>query len=649
MKKTKILMLLTLVTICTFPTNIQLSATSDKWTPEGNYIGNALTPTEEYKTTSSAINIKNLISEEDIVIPYNVNDDIRMPTLQNLANDHGFGSISKYKMTKRSDGKFDVIVNTPQRWSDSRPTYYDMTSVRNNDTGETGYPNTLRNQVFEYGYSYDYTFFADYGFSSPSGPFNVGKGSWRHRFRLVPPPPDNVVPTYTHSISPTGSTSGTVTITLNASDAHSGLKSIRLPNGTMVNNIAAANKTVTHTVSENGTYLFTLTDNYNNANTARITVSNILKPPPTPPTVRANITTPTNGNVTLTATYPSDAVTRQYKLSTTSTWSNYTAPITVTQNSTYNFRGLNVQGVASAVTNHTVSNIDKTPPVITTSSPPTAWTNQNITVTATTNEGSLNKSSHTFTSNGSYEFVATDPAGNVFRKSVTVSNIDKTPPSNPIINLTGTPFINGEFNLTNLADNSGGSGLKNVTYNITNTQGTIIKDWTSYGIGSTIPITSKERDIVIQAKAFDNAGNISQTTSRIANEVKIDISIPINPLAITIPKDKNNSGVDLPIVNNGTPVELSLAVEGEDSKYLLTDNLDDTYWKSLTKDETSTQGQIKLDLTEGKIITLSELSSSLGTMIKGSKNHKLHYLTGYSRDANLKKDFKLIYNIKSLY
>jgi len=71
---------------------------------------------------------------------------------------------------------------------------------------------------------------------------------------------------------------------------------------------------------------------------------------------------------------------------------------------------------------------DTTPPVITIEPFDTTPTNSDVTVYASTNEGTLNAASHTFTENGSFDFIATDDAGNVSVVTVTVSHIDKTPP-----------------------------------------------------------------------------------------------------------------------------------------------------------------------------------------------------------------------------
>jgi len=72
---------------------------------------------------------------------------------------------------------------------------------------------------------------------------------------------------------------------------------------------------------------------------------------------------------------------------------------------------------------------DITPPVITLANYTTLPTNQPITVVATTNEGTMNAYSHVFTENGTFDFVATDAGGNITTKTVTITNIDKIPPT----------------------------------------------------------------------------------------------------------------------------------------------------------------------------------------------------------------------------
>jgi len=68
---------------------------------------------------------------------------------------------------------------------------------------------------------------------------------------------------------------------------------------------------------------------------------------------------------------------------------------------------------------------DTTAPIITIEPYLMEYTDQSITVNASTNEGTLNQTSYTFTENGSFEFIATDLAGNVTKEIVTISNILK--------------------------------------------------------------------------------------------------------------------------------------------------------------------------------------------------------------------------------
>jgi len=72
--------------------------------------------------------------------------------------------------------------------------------------------------------------------------------------------------------------------------------------------------------------------------------------------------------------------------------------------------------------------VDNVPPVITCLPATQSWTNHDITVTASVNEGTLNLTSQTFTGNGFVDFVASDAAGNISVKRYWVWSIDKTKP-----------------------------------------------------------------------------------------------------------------------------------------------------------------------------------------------------------------------------
>ncbi len=121
------------------------------------------------------------------------------------------------------------------------------------------------------------------------------------------------------------------------------------------------------------------------------------------------------------------------------------------------------------------------PPIITINPYTTTPTNQNITVIASTNEGTLNATSHTFTANGSYTFTATDAVGNSTSRTVTITNIDKMP-----------PIVSGVSN----------NAFYNVNKKITFNEGTAALNGKSFNSGSTVSSEGKYTLIV-----NDKAGN----------------------------------------------------------------------------------------------------------------------------------------------
>ena len=133
------------------------------------------------------------------------------------------------------------------------------------------------------------------------------------------------------------------------------------------------------------------------------------------------------------------------------------------------------------------------PPVITVEPYNTALTNEDITVNVTTDKGTLNKSSHTFIENGSFDFIAIDEStGLTATETVTITNIDKIAPITPII-------TSEELNSNSIA------------VSITYPSDAIIKQykiddgvWQDYSNSLTITTNS-----VVYARGQDLAGNWS--------------------------------------------------------------------------------------------------------------------------------------------
>ncbi|MBQ7178588.1 MAG: hypothetical protein IJS08_14330 [Victivallales bacterium] len=109
-------------------------------------------------------------------------------------------------------------------------------------------------------------------------------------------------------------------------------------------------------VDDDVTYTLTIA---NNQLLFTITTGNIT--PPVAPTASADVTTPTNGNVTVTVVFSDDTTTKQYSLDGEA-WSTYAEPIVFSDNGMVYFRGMDAVGNVSAVTSYEVTNIDKVAP-----------------------------------------------------------------------------------------------------------------------------------------------------------------------------------------------------------------------------------------------------------------------------------------------
>ncbi len=155
-------------------------------------------------------------------------------------------------------------------------------------------------------------------------------------------------------------------------------------------------------------------------------VSNIDKVAPDAPVVRADVTTLTNQDVTLTATYSPDSLVKEYSFDK-KTWMAYTAGVVLSTNGMAFFRGTDAAGNHSAITSYAVTNIDKVAPDAPVAKANiTTETRDDVIVTATFSTDSVIREYSldgkkwfaytkgiTFDSNGTVYFRGTDAAGNV--------------------------------------------------------------------------------------------------------------------------------------------------------------------------------------------------------------------------------------------
>jgi len=218
-----------------------------------------------------------------------------------------------------------------------------------------------------------------------------------------------------------------INITVETSDDSSGIKEIILPNGEKV---VKAN--TIYTVTENGSYIFKVSDNAGNETEGTVVIDNIDKKLPTLE-LTSDKTKPTNQDVVITATASdTDSGIKEIILPDGSEVKEESKTYIVSENGSYTFKAIDNAGNEVEKTIE-VTNIDKVPPVITVEPYETNWINQDIIVKVSTDKGELNQESYTFTENGTFTFVAKDEAGNVTEETVEITNIDKVKPTMKII------------------------------------------------------------------------------------------------------------------------------------------------------------------------------------------------------------------------
>ena len=331
--------------------------------------------------------------------------------------------------------------------------------------------------------------------------------------KLFISPPDSEAPVLEITGNATAWTNKNVVLTASASDSPSGISSVEYS----FNNMSwTEGESVS--VSRNGTVYFRATDNAGNITTQSVVVNRIDKTAPVAPVATADVTKPTNGEVTVTAEFSADSVVKEYSLNNKD-WTAYTEGITFSEVGTVYFRGKDEAGNYSEVTSYTVSNIDTEIPVAPVASADvTKPTNGKVTVTAEfsadsiAKEYSLNNKDWTaytegitFSEVGTVYFRGKDEAGNYSEvTSYTVSNIDTDMPDAPVAAADITAWTNG--NVTISAAFSEDSIVKE--YSLNN------KDWQTYEDGVVLSANG-----TAYFRGQDEAGNYSEVASYVVNNI----------------------------------------------------------------------------------------------------------------------------------
>lgn len=296
---------------------------------------------------------------------------------------------------------------------------------------------------------------------------------------------DKTAPTGSLSHNPTQWVNTEVKIHWSVADANSGVKQIKLPDGTI-----KTTATGDYTVSQNGTYTFVVYDVAGNTLTLQETVTNIDKTPPTG-SLSHNPTDWVIDYVKIhwTASDSQSGFNRVVLPDGTST-TNASGDFTVTDNGTYTFTLYDNVGNSRILTEN-INNIDKIMPEGVLSLQENRLTDEKIKISwkAFDLQSGFSKillPDSTFSTNatgeftvsqmGDYSFVIYDKVGNTRELSINVSNVDMI---NPILEVTQDTdkWTNGEITLNWKADDYQ-SGLQNVilpsSENVTDKQGSYI-------------------------------------------------------------------------------------------------------------------------------------------------------------------------------
>ena len=299
---------------------------------------------------------------------------------------------------------------------------------------------------------------------------------------------DKTAPTGSLSHNPTQWVNTDVKIHWSVADANSGVKQIKLPDGTIKTIKTTA--TGDYTVSQNGTYTFIVYDVAGNTLTLQETVTNIDKTPPTG-SLSHNPTDWVIDYVKIhwTASDSQSGFNRVVLPDGTST-TNASGDFTVTDNGTYTFTLYDNVGNSRILTEN-INNIDKIMPEGVLSLQENRLTDEKIKISwkAFDLQSGFSKillPDSTFSTNatgeftvsqmGDYSFVIYDRVGNTRELSINVSNVDMI---NPILEVTQDTdkWTNGEITLNWKADDYQ-SGLQNVilpsSENVTDKQGSYI-------------------------------------------------------------------------------------------------------------------------------------------------------------------------------
>lgn len=304
----------------------------------------------------------------------------------------------------------------------------------------------------------------------------------------------------------------------------------------------------TLTVIENGEYFFRVTDAAGNVTEKSVIVDKIDRENPVISNVAADISSPTNTDIRITADF-SDAnlSTKRFKIGN-SVWQDYVDGVIMTENGIVYFMAEDLAG-NTAEYQYEVDNIIKEGPVLNISVSNAQWTNKDITVTvscsspieiiyvrySTDGENWLDwnyDTGYVASCNQTVFFKTEDEAGNIVEKSIIINNIDKIAPA-----LTVNGDIDTQTNKDVTLEAVSDDNTAKIEYSF---------DTQNWLHGSTITVND---NCTVYFRASDAAGNVTETTVKVNNIDKIAPTLELsgNPAAPT-----NQDAILTAVASDGT-------------------------------------------------------------------------------------------------
>lgn len=312
--------------------------------------------------------------------------------------------------------------------------------------------------------------------------------------------------------------SSTLRLTAKATDASSGIKSITLPNGSIVNS-----DTATFDTKINGTYTFIATDQMGLTTTQTKNISNLDE---TPPTINITYSKSYAKSITIQiSAEDNDTGVKEIVLPDGSIIRSNQAETIIKENGTYLFKAIDIAGNVTEQ-NIIISTIDTQQPTMDIFYSDVPQQELTFKITTSDKESGIDfitlpdgtrvhntDAEYTVHTNGQYTFKVTDKAGNDHLQSIEVQHIDQVKPEIQV-DVNGSTWTDQPITiLISYQDLDSGLDKNKLYYKLTQTENNP-ENWNIAEKDQQPLVITEEGEWYLHAMAVDQAGNKQVFTSK---------------------------------------------------------------------------------------------------------------------------------------